>query len=1677
MRNLFSVRCRSLAPQSRIGAMRSSGRPANGQVAACKRSSPRRATVVVACVLLALAADLSAQPESEVSSRGFKADKVYSVTDLDSVNLLNGNLTISIPLGITYPISESFSYGFHLVYNSYAWEYRSIQLSDGQYYLSGEPSPLSNAGLGWSVSLGRLIPPGTIPINITSKFMYVSPDGSRHKFYDVLHSGDPPEVGVFYSRDNSYLRLKEVSSTEVTVEHGDGAVHTFTDHGASGWLLDSIHDQYVDANGDPVNVLSIAYSPDLWTITDSQGRIHKVYLQTFSGDLATPQIDSIELEGFGGSAAGFRFQYEDQVLIDRGCRDNVPTGSGPPESVTVPLLQQLSLPSGERYTIPDSGGIAYTNSCDNDSASGTLTRLVLPTLGEIAWTYQPYFMGGECATGPQNPNPPFAVSPSGVATRTLIKKDGSPHGVWTYDNAVEPSPPWQCNVPPNPDVVPRISKTVVVRPDGSCTKSFFDTEALTTNFGLPVHPDIEWAGVPGLNLSSETWADFTDAGPGTPQRELRFDCSGEHLRSTYLDHETDGAGGLEVEVNRRVKESRTRFEDDLDGASPRYSKIVKLDFDGLGHYRVRHVRRDWDGPRKTLTTEFPDRGTPGQSDWDMSATEPWVLNTYSLDEVYFEGLSSVQRACFSPEGRLQRRRMLKNNGNSAGSTDFLAVFEYEDGNRVLESYYGGDRDGFDLLIGNSSGLLCAKPPPTRAPQYVIAHEYEHGSRSRSYYVKANGSPMEFNSLELDIDAFTGLPEASYDVSGIRTDLSYDDLGRLILASPEPGHGAETEYKYLPAAGGFARVEVSQQGGGNLLARTDYEYDGFGRLVQESRRMPGAGAFARRSTSYNALGWTLSQSAWGLGAPSPKVTLFSDHDTFGRPATITSPDGRDTTFSYVGAREVTRTSQVYRGGFVAYWAAVTREEYDILGNLERITEQAGKVDAQHTTTERTMSYTYDEMDRLSRAAGEDYQVREWNYDGRGMLTWQDIAEASRKVHYPEIDARGNARITGAITAVIPPPTYTYGRTVVYDRAERVSEVYELDGQARLLNKFLYGTSNSGQGTNKRLGKMYSSTRYNYLDGAPDIAVEQVFHYKGLGGRVSKRRTKIGTNGATPTQRFVVNFTWNDLGQPASLSYPSCSGCGGAGAPARVLDYDYEMGWLREIPNQVTNITYHPSGTLASAQHSNGVSDIWDVDPSAMPRPRRIRTSGASVEFDTGIYYYDGEGNIESIGSDYFRYDPVSRLVHATLQQGTIVQQYEYDEFGNILNERTNGVDREFYIDPWSNRIVGGNYSKNGHYLLWGSAGEKNELTYDKLDALIQAAPVDEPRLYAHRFLYDSDNERVARITGVHPDTEDTQWTVRDLNGKMIRTFEHADSDWQWKKDFIYRGNHLNSQRGSSQFGNPGLEHVHVDHLGTVRAVTNSAAQMEVNYAYYPYGAPIGLTPTQAPAFTGHERNATDADEPTGAGLDYMHARYYAADLVRFTQRDLIESGDPARPQSWNRFAYAQGNPLKFVDPDGRVSVRASKWNGQLQYTVAFQTSKLELFLFKQEKWIKAFTRGNAISRFGNSLEAMNDEFKGQEAFSHDGDFDLIRGDLMFEKAFSDLVSVPNGSSLLPSGLKALQVEINAAIDDLADSGEISRPQQVRLKNRYDLQRLAERSRKDLERKEQRRKRLALENLKQ
>jgi RHS repeat-associated protein len=100
----------------------------------------------------------------------------------------------------------------------------------------------------------------------------------------------------------------------------------------------------------------------------------------------------------------------------------------------------------------------------------------------------------------------------------------------------------------------------------------------------------------------------------------------------------------------------------------------------------------------------------------------------------------------------------------------------------------------------------------------------------------------------------------------------------------------------------------------------------------------------------------------------------------------------------------------------------------------------------------------------------------------------------------------------------------------------------------------------------------------------------------------------------------------------------------------------------------------------------------------------------------------------------------------------------------------------------------------------------------------------------------------------------------------------------------------------------------DHLGsTTRLInTNGTEYSETDYLSWGYD---GLTPLAMGTsfkYTG-QRQAE-------AGLYFYNARWYDPELGRFIQADSIIP-EPGNPLAWDRYAYANNNPVNSIDPSG------------------------------------------------------------------------------------------------------------------------------------------------------------------
>ena len=110
--------------------------------------------------------------------------------------------------------------------------------------------------------------------------------------------------------------------------------------------------------------------------------------------------------------------------------------------------------------------------------------------------------------------------------------------------------------------------------------------------------------------------------------------------------------------------------------------------------------------------------------------------------------------------------------------------------------------------------------------------------------------------------------------------------------------------------------------------------------------------------------------------------------------------------------------------------------------------------------------------------------------------------------------------------------------------------------------------------------------------------------------------------------------------------------------------------------------------------------------------------------------------------------------------------------------------------------------------------------------------------------------------------------------------------------------------------------HNDHLGNPVAATNATGELMWQEEFTPYGTRQinqdgGLNQIW---YTGKE-----LDEDTG--LVYFGARWYDPSIGQFLSVDPV-GVIPGNRFSYNRYAYANNNPQKYIDPDGNLAFLAA-----------------------------------------------------------------------------------------------------------------------------------------------------------
>jgi RHS repeat-associated protein len=109
----------------------------------------------------------------------------------------------------------------------------------------------------------------------------------------------------------------------------------------------------------------------------------------------------------------------------------------------------------------------------------------------------------------------------------------------------------------------------------------------------------------------------------------------------------------------------------------------------------------------------------------------------------------------------------------------------------------------------------------------------------------------------------------------------------------------------------------------------------------------------------------------------------------------------------------------------------------------------------------------------------------------------------------------------------------------------------------------------------------------------------------------------------------------------------------------------------------------------------------------------------------------------------------------------------------------------------------------------------------------------------------------------------------------------------------------------------VTYFHNDAAGTPLLATDAAGTVVWKESYQPYGGKLN----NQPAALGNKIGFAGKPYDNVSGLSYAGARYYDPVLGRFMGIDPA-AVEPGSVHGVNRYAYANNNPYRYVDPDGR-----------------------------------------------------------------------------------------------------------------------------------------------------------------
>jgi len=614
-----------------------------------------------------------------------------------------------------------------------------------------------------------------------------------------------------------------------------------------------------------------------------------------------------------------------------------------------------------------------------------------------------------------------------------------------------------------------------------------------------------------------------------------------------------------------------------------------------------------------------------------------------------------------------------------------------------------------------------------------------------------------------------------------------------------------------------------------------------------------------------------------------VTLYT-YDADNRQKTVSKVIGNQTlttTYNYDALGRVTSTvnanshadSTTYDGeGNVLTQANAlaytTQYQYDADNRVvktidpeNRVTDttydKVGRVKTVTTAAGKTL-YDYDGEGRMIRSIDPRGKTTQYAYDAAGRLT--ALTDANSQVTRATYDANGN------MLAVTDPGNHITSYT--YDKLNRPLTRTDDNGQQWVTNY----DENGNVKTSTVPDNKTTSYSYDELDRVKRIDYPDAgfvtYSYDANGNRLTMTDS-TGTTRYTYDALDRMASKTDPLGKTVSYSYDGIGNVVTLGYPdGQTVSYSYDAAErlvsLNDWLGKTTAYTLNKAGQVTSALFGNNSRAEMVYDAAGRQTSLINKTASGSV-ISSHLMTLDGNGNITKAETQLplepslpnvnrsFTYDKANRL--STYNDSAV----SHDDAGRITG------------------LAGATYSYNDRDQITAMSGNKSA-----------------------GYAYNGDGHRIMRNIGGNI----TRFVI-DPNRELPEVLAETNNAGIVQRNYIY-GYGLVEQIDSAD----AASYYHYDPTGSTLALTNAVGIITDSYAYTPYGETTASGSTVNPFRYVGKLGVMD----DGNGMQYMRARYYRPDVARFMSLDAL-AGSTDKPQSLNRYAYVQGNPVMGVDPSG------------------------------------------------------------------------------------------------------------------------------------------------------------------